>query len=66
MLLQEIYKGACYLQCAWNSLVLAWCVYPMLFGGVVDSMHQALVLQLMVLTPEDVGKVRTVPCWCYA
>ena len=29
-------------------------------GGVVDSMHQPLVLQLMVLTPEDVSKV------CYA
>eukprot|EP00128_Syssomonas_multiformis_P011072 Colp12_sorted_trinity150504_noHs@32145 len=27
-------------------------------GGVVDSMHQPLVLQLMVLTPEDVSKVR--------
>jgi hypothetical protein len=26
-------------------------------GGVVDSMHQPLVLQLMVLTPEDVSKV---------
>mmetsp|Transcript_68133 Transcript_68133/g.133966 ORF Transcript_68133/g.133966 Transcript_68133/m.133966 type:complete len:517 (+) Transcript_68133:47-1597(+) len=27
-------------------------------GGVIDSMHQPLVLQLMVLTPEDVSKVR--------
>lgn len=27
-------------------------------GGVVDSMHQSLILQLMVLTPEDVSKVR--------
>jgi hypothetical protein len=36
----------------------------MLLGGVVDSMHQALVLQLMVLTPEDVSKVRA--AWCYA
>ena len=29
----------------------------MYVGGVVDSMHQPLVLQLMVLTPEDVSKV---------
>jgi RNA 3'-terminal phosphate cyclase-like protein len=27
-------------------------------GGVVDRAHQALILQLMVLTPEDVSKVR--------
>jgi hypothetical protein len=27
-------------------------------GGVVDSAHQPLILQLMVLTPEDVSKVR--------
>jgi len=26
-------------------------------GGVVDSSHQCLVLQLMVLGPEDVSKV---------
>ena len=26
-------------------------------GGVVDSSHQSLVLQLMVLGPEDVCKV---------
>ena len=26
-------------------------------GGVVDSSHQPLILQLMVLTPEDVSKV---------
>ena len=30
-------------------------------GGVVDSMHQPLVLQLMVLTPEDVSKVCCTP-----
>ena len=28
-----------------------------ILGGVIDSMHQPLVLQLMVLTPEDVSKV---------
>jgi len=27
-------------------------------GGVIDRMHQPLILQLMVLTPEDVSKVR--------
>ncbi len=27
-------------------------------GGITDSSHQALLLQLMVLTPEDVSKVR--------
>ena len=29
-------------------------------GGITDSSHQALLLQLMVLTPEDVSKVRLV------
>eukprot|EP01033_Poteriospumella_lacustris_P005444 gene5444-3881_t len=27
-------------------------------GGVIDRAHQSLILQLMVLTPEDVSKVR--------
>lgn len=26
-------------------------------GGCIDSMHQPLILQLMVVTPEDVSKV---------
>lgn len=26
-------------------------------GGVIDTAHQPLILQLMVLTPEDVSKV---------
>jgi hypothetical protein len=29
-------------------------------GGVVDSSHQPLVLQLMVVCPEDVCKVRRI------
>ena len=27
-------------------------------GGIIDSVHQPLILQMMVLTPEDVSKVR--------
>lgn len=30
-------------------------------GGVVDSSHQCLMIQLMVMTPEDVSKIRLGP-----
>lgn len=61
MLLQEIYKGWCsvhYLLCIIH-IVFITLLYNIIIvlGGVVDSMHQPLVLQLMVLTPEDVSKV---------
>jgi len=58
MLLQEIYKGAivCIFSLRYNDVKLSL-FRSNIIGGVVDSMHQPLVLQLMVLTPEDVSKV---------
>lgn len=55
LLLQEVRKGKevrSRMVCS-NSFISFLCA-----GGVIDTTHQSLVLLLMVLSPEDVCKVR--------
>jgi RNA 3'-terminal phosphate cyclase-like protein len=54
LLLQEIKNGV-FLSICFDRIIFT--LTSTLLGGVVDSSHQALILQLMVLCPEDVSKV---------
>lgn len=50
LLLQEIKRGDLIQKRMFRFVLMS-------LGGVVDSSHQTLILQLMVLCPEDISKV---------
>lgn len=56
LLLEEIRRGVFKLV-HFLVIMLVLILFHVLPGGVVDSSHQSLVLQLMVMGPEDVCKV---------